>query len=300
MTANKVDSKIIIGSRGSKLALWQANHVKDLLLKLHPQLQIEVVTIKTEGDKIIDKSLATIGGKGLFLKEIEDELLNHKIALAVHSMKDVPHTLPSSLEIVAILKRADVRDVLVSQKNKSLHDLPVGCVVGTSSLRRLAQLKNLRPNLVYRDLRGNVDTRLKKLHRGQYEAIVLAAAGLKRLGLEKEIAEYLDIIPAVGQGAIGIEIRADDHKSRRLLQPLNDPESFACVMVERAFSQGLQGDCQTPLGCLAVHDGSQMAIQAFLADATTNKFVSESIKVKKSQAFEVAQQLAKKFSRHRF
>lgn len=297
MPKKEFNSRITIGSRGSKLALWQAHHVKDLLLKVHPQLQIEVHTIKTAGDKIIDKSLATIGGKGLFLKEIEDELLNHKIALAVHSMKDVPHTLPSGLEIVAMLKRADVRDVLLSQKNKSLQDLPTGSVVGTSSLRRLAQLKNLRPNLVYRDLRGNVDTRLKKLHAGQYEAIVLAAAGLKRLGLEKEITEYLDIIPAVGQGAIGIEIRADDHKSRSLLQSLNDPETFACVTVERAFSQALQGDCQTPLGCLAVQDGDQIAIQAFLADATTNKFVSESIKVKASQAVGAARLLATKFSK---
>ncbi|EKD51989.1 MAG: porphobilinogen deaminase, partial [uncultured bacterium] len=241
-------SEIIIGTRASALALWQAQHVKQLI-ESHHQIPVIIKKITTKGDQIVDRSLVAIGGKGLFVKEIEDELLEGTIGIAVHSMKDVPHSLPSGLILPAMLPRDDPRDVLVSRENNQLSDLPEGAVVGTTSLRRLFQVKTLRPDLEFKNLRGNVDTRLKKLDAGEYKAVILAAAGLKRLGLGERITEYLDIVPAVGQGAIGIECCEQNSDLVTLVSSLNDAESFCAVGMERYFARRVGATCQTPLAC---------------------------------------------------
>jgi hydroxymethylbilane synthase len=258
---------LIIGSRASKLALWQAEHVQALLKKNGVVTQIKKIT--TEGDRIQDRSLWEIGGKGLFLKEIEDELVAGTIDLAVHSLKDVPYDLPTGLVIGAILEREDPSDAFVSLKYKSIKDLPSEAKVGTSSLRRLVQLKRKYPHLNYESLRGNVDTRLKKLAAGDFDAIILASAGLIRLGLEKRIGERLDIIPAAAQGAIGIECRAYDEGVLKNCALLNHEITACAVTLERDFLREVQGTCQTPVGChvtLDPKDLSRYQMKAFVAD----------------------------------
>ncbi|MGA9995193.1 MAG: hydroxymethylbilane synthase, partial [Pyrinomonadaceae bacterium] len=218
--------KIVIGSRGSKLALWQSEWVKSRLNALHPQTEVRIEIIKTSGDRLKDAPLAIIGGKGVFTKELEDALLDRRIDLAVHSLKDLPTTLPERLSIAAVTEREDARDALVLRQDfpldkPSIANLPVGTIVGTSSLRRLAQLKHLRRDIGIKDLRGNVDTRLRKLDAGDYDAVILAAAGLHRLGFTERISAYIDpseILPAVGQGALAVETRADDEATRELLK----------------------------------------------------------------------------------
>lgn len=229
----------------------QSKSVKATLQALHPDLRIELQVIKTIGDKILDVPLAKVGGKGLFVKEIEDALLDRSVDLAVHSMKDVPSELPTGLLIGAIPQREDPRDVLVSRHGAGLAELPPEAVVGTSSLRRAAQLKRLRPDLEIQNLRGNLDTRLRKVRDGAYEAIVLAAAGLHRMGWEEHITAYFDpaeFLPAVGQGAIGIEIRSDDESLHQLLRDLHHPATALAVKAERSFLQELEGGCQVPIG----------------------------------------------------
>ncbi|GAB4407499.1 MAG: hydroxymethylbilane synthase [Thermodesulfovibrionales bacterium] len=253
-------NKIIIGTRGSKLALWQAEWIKSELQKLYPDLDVELKKIKTTGDRILDVPLAKVGGKGLFVKEIEEALLRGDIDLAVHSMKDVPTDFPEGLHLAVITKREDPRDAFISQiqsskfKIQSFKDLPHGAIIGTSSLRRSCQLLNIRPDLRIVQLRGNLDTRLRKLDEGQFDAIVLAAAGVKRLGLEQRITEILlpDVsLPAIGQGAVGIECRTDDEPINNLIKPLNHHETFICVKAERAFLKRLQGGCQVPIAAYA-------------------------------------------------
>ncbi len=239
-----------IATRRSKLALWQAEHVRDLLRRRHPGLEVELVTFTTRGDKILDAPLARVGGKGLFVKELEEALLDGRADLAVHSMKDVPVELPGGLEIGTILPREDPRDALVLPGGGGLDDLPEGARVGTSSLRRRCQLARLRPDLEILDLRGNVDTRLRRLDEGAFDAIVLAAAGLRRLGLEARISQALppeQLMPAIAQGAIGIEHRIDDTATRDLLAPLGDPDTACRVGAERALNATLQGGCQVPI-----------------------------------------------------
>lgn len=258
---NKVKSnKILIGTRGSKLALWQAEWVKSELQKLYPGLVIRLKKIKTTGDKILDVSLAKIGGKGLFVKEIEEALLRHDADVAVHSMKDVPTEFPGNLHLSVICKREDPRDAFLSQirnyrfKIRNFRELPRGAIVGTSSLRRACQLLNIRPDIKIQQLRGNLDTRIRKLDEGQYDAIVVAAAGVKRIGLQERIAEILPVeisLPAIGQGAIGIECRKDDEFINRLIAPLNHPETALCVKAERAFLRRLEGGCQVPIAAHA-------------------------------------------------
>ncbi|MCX8069748.1 MAG: hydroxymethylbilane synthase [Thermodesulfovibrionales bacterium] len=249
--------KIIIGTRGSKLALWQAEWVSSQLKAINPSLTIELLKIKTTGDKITDVPLAKVGGKGLFVKEIEEALLKGTIDIAVHSMKDVPSEFPEGLQITAICKREDERDALIcpSKSNiKSLKDIPSGAKIGTSSLRRACQLLNQRPDLTIEQLRGNLDTRLRKLDEGHYDAIILAAAGVIRLGWVDRITEILDksiSLPAVGQGAIGIESRLDDEFIFRLIKPLNHYETSICVIAERAFLKRLEGGCQVPIAANA-------------------------------------------------
>ena len=240
--------ELVIGTRASKLALWQAEHVRTLIESQFP-IKVQLKKISTKGDRIQDRSLMEIGGKGLFLKEIEDELLAGTVQIAVHSMKDVPYQMPEGLVLGAILPREDSSDAMVSVNFKSLKEMPKGSVVGTSSLRRLMQLQKQYPDLEFKNLRGNVDTRLKKLDEGEFDAIILASAGLIRLGWQDRITEKLDIISSVGQGAIGIEYAEGNSELQELLSHFNDEATSKAVHLERYFSEKLQGTCQTPLGC---------------------------------------------------
>ncbi len=239
-----------IATRKSQLALWQAEYVRDVLLQYHPDLNVELVKMTTEGDKILDTPLAKVGGKGLFVKELEAGLLNGDADIAVHSMKDVPVELPEGLHLAVICPREDPRDAFVSTEYPTFEALPKGARLGTSSLRRQCQLAAQRPDLNIIDLRGNVNTRLQKLDNGDYDAIILAAAGLKRLGLEARITETLSpeiSLPAIGQGAVGIECRKDDDWVNDLLAPLNDRDTAIRVRAERALNHRLQGGCQVPI-----------------------------------------------------
>ncbi|HNC01795.1 MAG TPA: hydroxymethylbilane synthase [Agitococcus sp.] len=254
-----------IATRKSPLALWQAEYVKASLLKHHPQLTIELVTFTTQGDKILDTPLAKIGGKGLFVKELEQAMLAGDADLAVHSMKDVPMECPEGLAITTICEREDPTDAFVSNRFASLQELPLGAIVGTSSLRRQCQLRALRPDLEIRDLRGNVGTRLGRLDNGEYDAIILASAGLKRLGLQQRIAQSLtQLLPAVGQGAVGIEARSNDTELLALLAPLHHLPTALCVQAERAMNRRLQGGCQVPIAGFATLDNQQLTLNALV------------------------------------
>ncbi len=250
-------SRIRIATRKSPLAMWQAEHVAAALRRLEPGLEVELVGMVTQGDRILDSPLAKVGGKGLFVKELEQGMLEGRADLAVHSMKDVPMTLPEGLTLAAILTREDPRDAFVALRYDRPADLPAGAVVGTSSLRRAAQLRARFPDLQVADLRGNVNTRLRKLDEGHYEAIILAAAGLKRLGLGERITRLLDPVeslPAIGQGAIGIECRDEPGALRDLLGRLHDADTGVCVQAERAMNHALDGGCQVPIAGHAVLD----------------------------------------------
>jgi len=239
-----------IATRKSQLALWQAEYVRDVLLQYHPDLNVELVKMTTQGDKILDTPLAKVGGKGLFVKELEAGLLSGDADIAVHSMKDVPVELPEGLHLSVICPREDPRDAFVSKNYASFESLPKGARLGTSSLRRQCQLAAQRPDLNIIDLRGNVNTRLQKLDAGDYDAIILAAAGLKRLGMQDRITETLSpeiSLPAIGQGAVGIECRVDDDWVNELLAPLNDRDTAIRVRAERALNHRLQGGCQVPI-----------------------------------------------------
>lgn len=262
---------LIIGTRGSRLALWQAEFVRAQLKEKHPQISVELEIIKTFGDRQQNVSLTEIGGQGVFVKELETALLGKRIDLAVHSLKDLPTVLPENLHIAAVLKREDVRDALVVGKESnisSISGLPENAVVGTSSLRRASQIKNLRPDLQIKDLRGNVDTRIAKLDAGDYDAIILAAAGLKRLGCEHRITAFLsfdEMLPQVGQGALAIETRKDDSETNNLVAVLNDAETRACVEAERAFLRGLGGGCQFPIAAHARIEENEMRLEGLVA-----------------------------------
>lgn len=263
--------RLIIGSRGSRLALWQAEHAKARLLELNPGLEIQIEVIKTTGDVKPDP-LSVIGGKGVFTKELEDALLSKRIDIAVHSLKDLPTILPEQLSISAICEREDPRDALVSPADRrisSLRDLAAGSVVGTSSQRRLAQLKALRNDLVVKDLRGNVDTRVRKLDERQYDALILASAGLIRLGLQNRISAPIatgEILPAVGQGAIAIETRADDEVAIEATAKLNHRETEVACRAERAFLRSLGGGCQYPIAAHAVIEGQRLQLEGLVAN----------------------------------
>lgn len=269
-------NKIIIGTRGSKLALWQAEWIKSKLLKLYPHLDIELNKIKTTGDKILDVPLAKVGGKGLFVKEIEEALLRNEADIAVHSMKDVPTEFPEGLHLAVITKREDPRDAFIAtvgsrqsvvgsqKKMQSFRDLSQGATVGTSSLRRSCQLLSIRPDLKIEQLRGNLDTRLRKLDEGRFDAIILAAAGVKRLGLADRITEILEpeiSLPAIGQGAIGIECRINDESINSLIATLNHDETSISVKAERAFLKRLEGGCQVPIAAYARLQKTEHRIQ---------------------------------------
>ena len=261
-------ARLVIASRESALAMWQAEHIQDRLRALYPQTEVSILGMTTQGDQILDVSLSKIGGKGLFVKELETALEDGRADFAVHSLKDVPMVLPEGFVLAAIGEREDPHDAFVSNKYENLAALPAGSVVGTSSLRRESQLRARFPHLHIEPLRGNVQTRLRKLDEGQYAAIILAAAGLKRLGLSARIRAIIsseDSLPAVGQGALGIECRADRADVIAMLQPLHHPDIAACVLAERAMSRALNGSCQVPLGGFAQVQDGQLRMRGFVA-----------------------------------
>ena len=276
-----MNKKLIrIATRESLLALWQAEYVATALENAHPGLEVELVKMKSQGDKILDTPLAKIGGKGLFTKELEDGLLRGDADIAVHSMKDVPMELPEGLHLPVICPREDPRDAFVSNKYESLDTLPVGAVVGTSSLRRQAQLLARRPDLKIEFLRGNVQSRLRKLDDGMYDAIILASAGLKRLKLESRITEIIEVttmLPACGQGAVGIECRTDDDEVNVMLASLNDPRTSARVLAERAMNRRLEGGCQVPIGGYAELDHGVIVLHGLVGRPDGTEVVSGSI-----------------------
>ncbi len=262
-------SPLRIGTRGSQLALWQARWVQTAINRLRPELAVELVIIKTQGDKITDVPLAQVGGKGLFVKEIEEALLDRRVDLAVHSMKDMPAEIPAGLTIGAVPQRENPLDALITSVPGSLETLPKGARIGTSSLRRGAQIKHLRPDAVIVALRGNLDTRLRKLESSDLDAIVLAAAGLRRLGLADRIHAYLQpdqMLPAVGQGALCIEAREQDPATQALLAALDDPETHIAISAERAFLNTLQGGCQVPLAAYAQLREGRLHMQGLVAE----------------------------------
>ncbi len=258
---------VLIGSRSSALALVQAESVAAALGALYPQRAFTIVHIHTEGDRVLSRPLVEIGGKGVFVKEIEEALLAHEVDLAVHSCKDLPTEQPAGLTIGAFPARADPRDALVARGRQSLADLALGARVGTGSLRRAAQLRALRPDLVLADIRGNVDTRLRKLDEGQYDAVVLAAAGLARLGLSARVSEYFEpqtVLPAPGQGALALELRADDEEVLELISALDHPATRRAAGAERAFLRGLGGGCDVPIGAYAWPEDGDLALRGML------------------------------------
>ena len=260
--------RLVIASRESRLALWQAEHVRAALQQLYPQCAVSVLGLTTRGDQILDRTLAKVGGKGLFVKELEQAILDGRADLAVHSMKDVPADLGPEFELAVTMKREDPRDAFVSSTYGGLAEMPAGSVVGTSSLRREAQIRKRYPQLVIQPLRGNLDTRLRKLDGGDYGAIVLAAAGLKRLGLAERIRAVLtpaESLPAAGQGALAIEIAAGRPELRAWLAPLGDAETTACVLAERTVSRELGGSCTVPLAAYAVLEAGQLRLRACIA-----------------------------------
>ena len=288
---------IIIGTRSSKLALWQADYVMECLQKKYPELHVEKKLMTTKGDKILDAPLAKIGGKGLFTKELEQDMLAGGIDIAVHSLKDMPTEVPDGLIITAITKRYDPGDAFVSNKVKSLAELPQGAVVGTSSLRRKAQLLHARPDLVVKDLRGNVNTRLRKLDAGEYDAAVLAVAGLKRLGFGDHITEVLPksmILPAVGQGALAIEAREDDAETRELVAFLNDEATVACAKAERAFLARVEGGCQVPVGVYATPEDGGLHVEAVIASLDGKRLYRDHVSGQVKDAETIGTQLADK------
>lgn len=280
ITALQIPQKLVIASRESALAMWQARHIQSWLQALYPQTQVEILGMTTTGDQILDSPLARIGGKGLFVKELEQALADGRADIAVHSMKDVPMHLPEGFAMAAIGEREDPRDAFVSNDYPNLAALPAGSVVGTSSLRRQSQLQARFPELRIESLRGNLQTRLRKLDEGQYAAIILAAAGLKRLGLEGRIADLIDTddsIPAVGQGALGIEINATRTDLIAVLAPLNHAETAACVEAERGMSRALAGSCTVPLGAYAEKLGDEIHIKGFVASIDGSELLRESL-----------------------
>ncbi|HEY0099813.1 MAG TPA: hydroxymethylbilane synthase [Pyrinomonadaceae bacterium] len=290
----------IIGSRGSKLALWQSEWVRSRLRELRPEAEIRIEVIKTSGDVMLNVPLAVIGGKGVFTKELEEALLAGEIDLAVHSLKDLPTTLPDDLAITSITEREDARDALVlregvAARHNSLGELPRGAIVGTSSLRRQAQLKHLRPDVQIRDLRGNVDTRLRKLDEGGYDAIILASAGLRRLGFERRIdaaISHEEMLPAVGQGALGIETRAGDARTAALVSLLDDAPTRAACTAERALLYALGGGCQVPIAAHATVRPGSLRLEALVAALDGGQVIRDVIEDESAHAARAGATLA--------
>lgn len=290
----KVD-RIVLGTRGSKLALKQTEIVKNLLEHHHPGIKVEILTIKTTGDRITDVPLAKIGGKGLFVKEIEEALLEGRIDAAVHSMKDVPSVLPEGLEIVAIPPREDPRDVIISPEGYNLTTLPESAVVGTSSLRRASQIRHHRPDVKVEVLRGNLDTRIRKVMAGHYDAVILAAAGIHRMGWEEIITAYLDpeeFLPAVGQGAIAIEARSGDRRVSELFRPFHDEATARAVEAERSFLKTLEGGCQVPIGAYCFVENGRLRIAGMVSSVDGSRMYRDELVGSQEDAEEIGRTLA--------
>lgn len=288
-------SLLRIATRESALALWQANFVKAELEKAHPGLNVELVPMTTKGDQILDTPLAKVGGKGLFVKELEVAMLENRADIAVHSMKDVPVDFPEGLMLHTICEREDPRDAFVSNTYADLDSLPQGAVVGTSSLRRQCQLKSMRPDLEIKDLRGNVNTRLRKLDEGQYDAIILAAAGLIRLEMPERIKQYIDtdvLLPANGQGAVGIECRSDDEEVKQILSVLEHQETRIRVDAERAMNRRLEGGCQVPIGAFAQVSGEVVLLQGLVGSLDGEEIIRADIAGPSKDAAELGKELA--------
>ncbi|MBI5885141.1 MAG: hydroxymethylbilane synthase [Deltaproteobacteria bacterium] len=289
--------KIIIGTRGSQLALWQANWVKGELEKRYPDIEVSLDKIKTTGDKILDVPLAMVGGKGLFVKEIEEALVDQRVHLAVHSMKDVPTVFPAGLHLRCITKREDPRDAVFSKNGLKLMDLPKGAKIGTSSLRRQAQILGLRPDFKIMPLRGNLNSRMQKLDDGLFDAIILAGAGVKRLGWEERITELLSVetsLPAIGQGALGIETRIDDKYVNDLVAFFDDPVTSCCVRAERALLKRLEGGCQVPIAAYGQLSGDTLKLTGLVASVDGKKFVRDVISGDKANAEQMGAELAER------
>ena len=287
--------KIVIGTRSSQLALWQADYIADRLRRQYPGLVVERVLMTTKGDKILDAPLAKIGGKGLFTKELETAMLKGEIDIAVHSLKDMPVEVPEGLKISAVTSREDPGDVLVSPKYKLFSELPQGAKIGTSSLRRKAQLLSVRPDLTICDLRGNVNTRLRKLEEEHFDGIILAAAGLKRLGFGSRITDVLDkkvCLPAVGQGALAVESRADDHEVNELVAFLNDDDTLTCTKAERSFLNRVQGGCQVPVGVYGTMEDGVLNVEGVIASLDGSRVYRDHIMGQPKEADSLGQQLA--------
>lgn len=290
--------KLVIATRGSKLALWQSEHVKAELEKAHPGLEVELSVMMTKGDKILDTPLAKIGGKGLFTKELEEVMLRGQAHIAVHSLKDVPMEFPEGLKLGVITKREDVRDAMLSEKYSCLDELPNGAVVGTTSLRRRMQLLKIRPDLIIKNLRGNVNTRIRKLKEGEFDAIILASAGINRLGLASEVRYFSPIskeimIPASGQAALGIEI-VDNPEVERIVSVLNDSDAIVETMVERAFITVLEGGCQVPIGVNAEVKGDSIQVKAILGLPDGSEIMTESMNGTRTDYLTIGKTLAQK------
>ena len=286
---------ITIASRESPLAMWQAEYIKSKINQLFPDIIISIKGFKTQGDILLNQSLATIGGKGLFIKELEQALLAKKADLAVHSMKDLPMDIPDDFKLIAITKRGDPRDAFVSNNFNSLDDMPKGAIVGTSSLRRQSQIKAKYPDLIIEPLRGNLQTRLKKLDEAHYSAIIFAAAGLIRLGLKDRSKKYVDTaisIPAVGQGALGIEILAGNEELNKMLAQLNDEDTARCVLAERLVSRSLAGSCTVPLGAYASISNDDFIIKGFVASPDGTQIIYAEKKGNKSDFYKLGKGLS--------
>lgn len=273
---DQANKSIVIATRASRLALWQAEHVQELWQGHYPDHEVTVLKLSTRGDEILDRSLQKVGGKGLFIKELENALADGRADLAVHSLKDVPVVMPAAFSLTAILPRAEARDAWVSERYSGPSELPAGAIVGTSSLRRQSQLQRLRPDVVVKPLRGNLDTRLGKLDKGEFDAIILAAVGLQRLGLADRIRQILPIeysLPAAGQGALGIEVLDSRDDMKTLLAPFVCPHSTACAAAERAISRVLGGSCSVPLAAHATLADQQLLVRALVASPSGEQLV---------------------------
>lgn len=291
---NKANT-LTIATRKSALAMWQAEHIKARLETLHPDLEVYLLPMSTRGDIILDTPLAKVGGKGLFVKELEVAMLDGKADIAVHSMKDVPVEFPPGLELFTICEREDPTDAFISNHYADLHSMPAGSIVGTCSLRRRCQIAERFPELVIRDLRGNVQTRLKKLDDGEFDAIILASSGLKRLGLEKRIRASMPAeqsLPANGQGALGIECRSDDTQVKALLKPLEDPDTRTCVLAERAMNRHLQGGCQVPIGAYAELEGDDIYLRGLVGYPDGQRVIRDEVRGHRDLAEQLGVQLA--------
>lgn len=291
--------KLVIASRESMLAMWQAEHIKGRLKALYPDCEVEILGMTTRGDQILDRTLSKIGGKGLFIKELEQALQDGRADLAVHSIKDVPMELPEGFALAAISERASPFDAFVSNQYARLEDMPEGAIVGTSSLRREAQLRAKFPNLTIQPLRGNVQTRLSKLDNGDYDAVILAAAGLQRLGLDGRIREILspaDSLPAAGQGALGIEIAARRTDLADILRPLNHEETAACVTAERALARALGGSCQVPLAAYCVMEDGLLTLNGLVGHPDGSVIIEASAQAPAAYADALGRAVAKRLA----